>query len=156
REAERYYRHDVHFPDRSGVTIWRWDNGHVVPGWPGARTVPMTAAEEYWGIRFANQALALDPTYRPAQIALLSLALDKGAEKAGLPQPLSKGAPQVHALLATTSPELIDAVLERALDERRTPVVLNSVRTLGGLADPRSNRPSVKGEAVLVRALHYP
>jgi CheY-like chemotaxis protein len=30
------------------------------------------------------------------------------------------------------------------------------VRTLGGLADPRSNRPSVKGEAVLIRALHYP
>jgi CheY-like chemotaxis protein len=156
QEAERYYRHEVLFPDRSAVTIWRWDNGHVVAGWPGARTVPATAAEEYWGIHFANQALALDPTYRPAQITLLSLALEKGAEKAGLAQPLSRGAPRVHALLATASPELIDAVLERAFDERRTPVVLNTVRTLGGLADPRSNRPSVKGEAVLVRALHYP
>jgi CheY-like chemotaxis protein len=156
REAERYYQHQIHFPNSNAVTVWRWDNGHVVAGWPGVPTVPATVAEEYWGIRFANQALALDPSYRPARVALLSLALDKAAEKGGVVQPLAKVEPKVHALLASTSPELIGAVLERALDERRTPVVLNSVRTLGGLADPRANRPSVKGEPVLVRALYYP
>jgi CheY-like chemotaxis protein len=156
REAERYYHHEVRFPDSHAVTIWRWDNGHVVAGWPGVPTVPATAAEEYYGSRFASQALALDPTYRPAQVVLLSLALDKSAEKVGLAQPLAKGAPKVHELLATASPDLIDAVLERALDERRTPEVLFSVRALGGLADARANRPSAKGEPVLVRALYYP
>jgi hypothetical protein len=156
REAERYYHNQAIFPNSNAVTIWRWDNGHVVAGWPGAPTVPATAAEEYWGTRFANQALTLDPNYRPAQVVLLSLALDKGTEKTGVTLPLAKGAPKVHALLASASPELVDAVLERALDERRTPVVLNAVRTLGGLADPRANRPSVKGEPVLVRALRYP
>jgi CheY-like chemotaxis protein len=156
REAERYYRHQVLFPDPRAVTVWHWDNGHVVAGWPGATTIPATAAEEYYGVRYAGQALTLDPVYRPAQVVLLSLVLDKGTEKAGLAEPLAKGVPKVHALLATTSPELIDAVLERALDERRTPVVLNSVRTLGGLADPSANRPTAKGESVLVRALYYP
>jgi hypothetical protein len=156
REAERYYNHQVTFPNPAAVTVWRWDNGHVVAGWPGAPTVPATVAEEYWGTRFANQALTLDPNYRPAQVLLLSLALEKGTERTGVTQSLAKGAPQVHALLASASPELVDAVLERALDERRTPVVLNAVRTLGGLADPRANRPSAKGEPVLVRALYYP
>jgi CheY-like chemotaxis protein len=155
-ESEKYYHHRVLFPDPRGVTIWRWDNGHVVAGWPNAPTVPATVAEEYYGTRFANQALALDPTYRPAQIALLSLVLDKSAEKIGPAQPLAKGAPKVHELLATTSPELIDAVLERALNERRTAVALLCVRALGGLADPHANRPSVKGEPILVRALYYP
>jgi hypothetical protein len=156
REAERYYRHEVLFPDPRAVTVWRWDNGRVVAGWPGAATVPASAAEEYYGVHFADQALALDPTYRPAQVVLLSLVLDKGAERAGLTQPLAKGAPQVHALLATASPDVVDDVLERALDERRTPVVLHAVRTLGGLADPRAVRPTAKGEPVLVRALYYP
>lgn len=156
QEAERYYRHAVRFPDPGAVTIWRWENGHVVAGWPGSPTVPATAAEEYYGVRYADQALSLDPTYRPAQVVLLSLVLDKGSERAGLAEPLAKGQPKIHALLATASPAIVDAVLERALDERRTPVVLNSVRTLGGLADPRANRPSLKGEPVLVRALYYP
>jgi CheY-like chemotaxis protein len=156
REAERYDHHQVIFPNPTAVVIWRWDNGRIVPGWPGAPTVPATAAEEYWGIRFANQALRLDPAYRPARVALLNIVLDKGTEKAGVVQPLAKGAPRAHALLASTNPELVDAVLERALDERRTPVVLNAVRTLGGLADPRAGRPSVKGEPVLIRALYYP
>jgi CheY-like chemotaxis protein len=155
-EADRYYRHQVRFADPRAVTVWRWDNGRVVAGWPGAPTIPATAAEEYWGVRFAEQALALDPAYRPAQVVLLSLALDKGTERAGLAQPLAKGAPRVHALLAAASPGLLDAVLERALDERRTPVVVNCVRALGGLADPRANRPTAKGEPVLVRALYYP
>jgi CheY-like chemotaxis protein len=156
REAERYYRHEVLFPDPRAVTIWRWDNGRIVAGWPGAPAVPATAAEEYYGVHYADQALTLDPAYRPAQVVLLSLLLDKGSERAGLAESLTKGQPQIHALLATSSPQVIDAVLERALDERRTPVVLNSVRTLGGLADPQANRPSAKGEPVLVRALYYP
>jgi CheY-like chemotaxis protein len=156
REAERYYHHEAIFSDPNAVTIWRWENGHVVAGWPGAPTVPATAAEEYYGVRFADQALTLDPAYRPAQVVLLSLVLEKGAEKAGVAQPLSKGAPRVHALVSAASPELVDVVLERAMDERRTAVALNCVRALGAMADPSANRPSTKGEPVLVRALYYP
>lgn len=156
KEAERYYRHAVTFPNPDAVTVWRWDNGHVVAGWPGTPTVPASAAEEYYGVHFADQALTLDPTYRPAQVVLLSLVLDKGTERAGLAQPLSKGAPKAYELLASASPELVTAVLERALGERHTPVVLNCVRTLGGLADPRAGRPSARGEPALVRSLYYP
>jgi CheY-like chemotaxis protein len=156
REAERYYRHQVRFADPERVTVWRWDGEHVVPGWPNAPTVTASRAEEYYGLRYADQALRLDPTYAPAQVVLLSLALDKGVERAGLAQPLSKGDPAVHDLLASVNPELVTAVLDRALNERRTPVILGSVRTLGALGETRAVRPASRGEPPLVRALRYP
>ena len=40
REAERYYQHQVAFPDPRGVVVWRWDKNGLVKGWPGAETVP--------------------------------------------------------------------------------------------------------------------
>jgi CheY-like chemotaxis protein len=155
-EAERYYDHQVAFSNPEAVTIWRWDGKGVVAGWPGAPTVSATRAEEYYGLRYAGQALALDPTYQPAQVVLLSLALDKGYERAGLTQPLSKTAPKVHELLATVSPELLIATLDRALTDRRTPVVLGAARALGDLGEVRATRPSGRGEPALVRALNYP
>jgi CheY-like chemotaxis protein len=156
REAERYYRHQVRFADPEHVTVWRWDGQHVVASWPDAPTVTASRAEEYYGLRHADQALRLDPTYAPAQAVLLSLALDKGVERSGLAQPLSRGDPAVHDLLASVNPELVAAVLDRALAERRTPVVLGSVRTLGGLGEGRAGRPGPRGEPALVRALNYP
>ena len=57
----------------------------IVRGWPGAEDVTQDQAEEYYGTRFAKEALALDPTYAPAQKVLLSLTLDKGAVRAGQP-----------------------------------------------------------------------
>ncbi len=52
REAERYYRHEVHFPDPAAVTVWRWEGKELV-----SQTVTASQAEEYYGLRFARQAL---------------------------------------------------------------------------------------------------
>ena len=41
--------------------------------------VPATQAEEILGLWFARHALAIDPTYEPAQVLLLSLMVDKTA-----------------------------------------------------------------------------
>lgn len=156
REAERYYRHQVPF-DRSGnVLIWRWDGKALVTGLPGTPKVTPTRAEEYYGLRFAREALDIDPTYAPAQQAFLSLALDKAMERTGLDQPLAKGAPDVQELLATVNPDLVTQVLDRALAEDRLPVILGAVRALGDLAETRANKPSGHGEPALVRALSYP
>jgi CheY-like chemotaxis protein len=156
KQAERYYKHEVKFPNPGAVTVWRWDGSHVVAGWPGARTISASRAEEYYGLRYARQALALDPTYQPAQLILLSLVLDKGEERAGLGRPLERAAPAVHDLLATVSPDLVVAVLERALDEHRVPVILGAVRDLGARAEVQAARPSKGTEPPLVRALYYP
>ena len=67
--------------------------------------MPATRAEEYYGLRFAGQALALDPAYEPAQMVLLSLALEKAMEQAGSAQPLAVTNPSVHELLATVNPD---------------------------------------------------
>ena len=156
REAERYYQHRVPFADPNAVTIWRWDDAtkHLVRGWPGAETVSKDKAEEYYGMRFAKEALALDPSYAPAQIVLLSLALEKGAVQAGPPP--GKETPAVRDLLSTVNPELITSVLERALDDRRPAVILPAVRALGDMDDVRAGRPGDHGESALVRALNYP
>jgi CheY-like chemotaxis protein len=157
RTAERYYQHKVRFLDPGHVTIWRWDGKRLVAGWPGVATVTTSQAEQYYGLRFARQALAIDPTYEPAQVVFLSLALEKGVEKSGLDQPLGKGAPEVQDLLATVNPALVVAALDRALTDQNLPVILGALRALGDLADTRATLPtSAHGEAALVRALYYP
>jgi CheY-like chemotaxis protein len=150
-EAEKYYKHQIPFPDPRRVTVWRWDGKDLV-----SSTMPATRAEEYYGLLFARAALDLDPTYKPAQVVFLSLALEKAAEPLGNDQPLTKGAPAISELLATVNPELITAVLERALKEHRTGVILGAVRALGALADVRALRPSATEEPALLKALKYP
>ncbi len=156
RLAESYYLHRVPFADAHAVTVWRWDGQRVVEGWPGAPTISADKAEEYYGVRFAGQALMLDPTYVPAQVVLLSLILDKTQSRAGLDQTLERAAPQVHNLVGTVQSALVNAVLERALQEHRVPVILGAVRDLGERKEVRALRPLSRGQPPLVRALYYP
>ena len=156
REAERYARREVSFADPKAVTVWRWDEkaGLVMPGWPGAATITQSQAEEYYGLRFARQALDLDPDYLPAQIVFLTLALDKVSEKNGLTRPLAATAPELNEQLNKASTELLIEVLDRALREERHGVALPVVRVLGERAEIRAKRPLSKGEPALVRALY--
>jgi hypothetical protein len=156
REAERYYNHEVTFGDPRAVPIWRWEGKNLVQGWPGSPTVTQSQAEEYYGLKFARQALTLDPDYRPAQLIALSIAVDKAMEKAGPTSPLSRVSPAVSELLAKASPELVIDMLDKAMKDKRTNVVLAAVRSLGDRAETRAKRPSKSGDPALVRALYYP
>jgi CheY-like chemotaxis protein len=156
RLAERYYLHRVKFAARQGITVWRWDGKGVVEGWPGAATVSADKAEEYYGVRFASQALMLDPAYTPAQVVLLSLILDKTQANAGLDKTLDRVAPKVHELLGTVQADLVNAVLERALEEQHPSVILGAVRDLGDRKEERALRPMNRRQPPLVRALYYP
>src|SRR5262249_54461763 len=150
-EAAKYYRHQIAFPDGQRVRVCRGDGKNLVSS---LRTA--SKAEEYCGLHFAKQALEIDPAYHDAQVILLSLALEKAVEPLGYDQPLTKGPPAINELLATVNPQLVTDVLERALEERRTAVILGAARTLGGLAEVRAQRPGAKEEPALVRALKYP
>ncbi len=156
RLAERYYLHRVPFADAKAAAVWRWDGQHVVQGWPGAPAISADKAEEYYGVRFASQALLIDPAYAPAQVVLLSLILDKTQSNAGLDKSLERAAPKVHDLLGSVQPALVNAVLERALEEHRISVILGAVRDLGARKEMRAVRPMGRGQPPLVRALYYP
>jgi len=141
QEAQRYYQHQVQFPDPAAVTLWRWNGKELV-----SETLSASQIEEYYGLRFARQALDLDPSYLPAQVAFLSLVLDKGIDRPGAKE-----------LLRSARPELVMAVLDRALNERRVAVILASATALGDQAEIRAVRPTAGGNTpVLVRALDFP
>ncbi len=89
-------------------------------------------------------------------MVLLSLVLDKTQSKAGLDQTLERAAPAVHGLLGTVQPSLVNAVLERAMQEHRVSVILGAVRDLGERDEVRATRPMGRRQPPLVRALYYP
>jgi CheY-like chemotaxis protein len=153
REAERYYRHQV--PGLNEAAIWRWDDKakELVKGLPPAPPGTKDRAEEYYGLRFARQALDIEPTYAPAQQVLLSLVLDKAADQAGADAPLPR---DVRELLATVNPSLVNQVLDRALTDQQVSVALGAARALGELGETRATKPTGHGESPLVRALSYP
>lgn len=155
-EAERYYRHEVKFANPDKVPIWRWDGKELVQGWPGIPTVSASRAEEYYGLRFARQALELDPSSAEAQEVFLLVALDKAVERAGLDKPLAAASPDMAQLLATVSPDLLVRALERGLADRRPTVLIGAVRALSDLQDPRAIRAGRGGDPPLLRALNFP
>ncbi|HKB39163.1 MAG TPA: hypothetical protein VKD72_22175, partial [Gemmataceae bacterium] len=150
-EAERYYYHRVRFTDPKQVPIWRYRGRPIVE----LINLPASTAEEYYGLRFARQALDIDPRYEPAQIIFLSLVLDKGHGPPSNDRPLGVLKPSVQELLTRISPDLLTTVLDRAMRDERTRVVLGAVKALGDLADVRAIQPGQQGESPLVRALHY-
>ncbi len=152
REAERFYKHQVQIPAGEQLMNWRWDDQAGLVGQPANRS----QVEEYYGTQMAKLALRLDPAYRPAQVVLLSLLLDKAYERGGPEQPLAKTDPGLQQLLAATDPGLLEAVLDRALKEGQTNVALGAARAIG---------PTNRGQLVpdkefllppLARALRYP
>jgi CheY-like chemotaxis protein len=149
--ANRYYEHKVEFPDAAKVIVWMWDGKQLV-----SQALTASQAEEYYGVRSARRALELDPNYGPAQVVYLSLVVDKAMERKGLSEPLAKGSPAVKDLLTSVNPDLIVAVLKRAMHEKRLPVVLAAVRALGELDYANAARPSGEGAPILAKALYYP
>jgi CheY-like chemotaxis protein len=150
QEADRYYRHLVYRDRMAGVVVWRWDENKKELA---SQNLTPTQAEEYYGTRFAREALDLDPAYEPAQVVLASLMLEKDYERGGLDKPLP---PATKELLASLNPELLTAVLRQGLADHRTAAILGSVHALGDQGAVEASRSDGKNLPVLVRALNYP
>jgi hypothetical protein len=150
QEADRYYRHEVYRDRATGIPVWSWDEPKKALA---SRDMTPTQAEEYYGTRFARQALDLDPTYEPAQVVLASLVLEKAYERGGIDNPLP---PETRELLNALSPDLLVAVLNRGLADHRVPAIVGAARALGDLGAVQAARAGGRGSPVLVRALNYP
>ncbi|MBI3409046.1 MAG: hypothetical protein HY040_11920 [Planctomycetes bacterium] len=152
--AEGYYQHKVRFPPGKAVRIWPWDGQKLA-----VAPIPLTPsqAEEFFGLRYAREAIDLDPTYLPAQLAFLSLMLERTTAPI-LDQALLKPmGPNLQSLLATIDAELLAKVLERALDDGKTAVILPAVHGLGERGDTRAAKLGPGGTPRgLQRALYYP
>jgi hypothetical protein len=163
REAERYYKHEVDFPTTEQLVVWLWDDKAQLLrqlAIDGRTALNKAEVEEYFAAYWAKKALEVDAAYRPAQILLLSTTLEsvyrRAAEKNQLAEPLAKLSPNLQLLLAETPPSLLEAVLDRAMNEGRTAVALGAARALGPSGDWRLIRSGERGAPALIRALSYP
>ncbi len=151
--ANDYYYHRVRFPTKS-VKLWPWD-GKQIATKPVELTLPQ--AEEFFGMRYARQALDLDAKYQPAQVVLLNLMLERSLEP-DLDQLLLKPLPpNFKNLLVTLDPEMLGVVLDKALDDHKAPAIIALVQALGDRGDARAAKLGA-GDVPrgLLRALYYP
>jgi hypothetical protein len=154
RLAEDYYQHRVRFAEPKRVRIWPWDGQKIEPT---PVVLNASEAEQYFGNRYAKEALDLDPAYQPAQIIYLSLRLEREYQDNLDQFLLGKSPSATPQLLATLDTELLTAVLERALTERNPAVILPIVQTLGERGEVRAIQSAGSGaQGVLVRSLYYP
>ena len=113
--AWSYHRHQVEFTG-DPVVIWAWDEDRKAPS---PREVPRTEAEAIFGLRFAHEALRLDPNNRDAQVVQLSLALEKAVERVGFTSfPAQDQA--TFAAATASGPSILGEVLKTAIADGKT------------------------------------
>ena len=128
--AWRYHRHQSEFAD-GPVVVWVWDNDRKAPA---ARQVSRTEAEGNLGLRLVQQALRLDPDNRDAQIAQISLTLDKAIERVGLSSFPTKD-PASFNLTKASGPSILSEVLKTAITDGKTELAAVAATALGQVID---------------------
>jgi CheY-like chemotaxis protein len=153
--AEQYYRHKAPLKEKEAAKLWKWD-GKALSTTP--KTYNREEAEEFYGLRYASEALDLDPGYQPAQVVYLSIMLDR-AVRPGLDTFLTEAQPlppKLHQLLTTLDFDLAMRVMERGMEDREPSVILPLVVALGERGDYRAARSTPGDPRGLVRGLYYP
>jgi hypothetical protein len=151
--SEKYYRHQVKYPDNQ-LKIWGWD-GQTLASQPVVLTPRQ--AEEYFGLRYAREALELDPAYQPAQIVFLALMLEHRYAQALDKAVFQPALPDLQRLLATVDSDLLMTLLERGFRDNNPRIALAVIETLGQRGETRAARVALDGRPQgIVRALYYP
>jgi hypothetical protein len=148
--AEQYHKQQVDL-DGEKLNVWTWSDQSGLSSTPATKS----QVEESRGIAYARKALDLDPRYRPAQIELLSIALDKIYEAGGPGVNVAKSNPDLQALLAGSPADLLEDVLSKALVDRKTNTALGAIKALAAHGDPSLIRYSERGIPALLQALRY-
>ncbi|MGF1578561.1 MAG: hypothetical protein ACFCD0_04285 [Gemmataceae bacterium] len=161
--AENFYQHRIQLnvvpkkgPARSqyGVNFWNWDGSSISVKPNFFHPLKL---EYMYGIRFAREALNLDPTSRPAQITLLSLLLDQQYGQQLNTTLYGNPDLELTRLLARVDEALLLATLEKALNENNAAVVLPVVKALGDRSSEVALRAGGTAKSKgIVRALYYP
>ncbi|HZZ82008.1 MAG TPA: hypothetical protein VFE62_26145 [Gemmataceae bacterium] len=152
--AERYYQHKAGFHEKEPVKFYPWDGEKILT--PAFEMTP-NQAEEFLGIRYAKEALDLDPSWQPAQVVFLSLMLERQYRPKMDQALLEPMPPNMQQLLTTIDVDVEMRVLDRALDDQQIPVILPLIQALGDRGETRAARTNVGGQPRgIIKALYYP
>jgi CheY-like chemotaxis protein len=173
--AEKYYQNNVRWPDTTQVADRQNpDKLITMPAYrkwfltgdgtidPKAVALRPDEARFDFGLRYARQAIELDPSYVPAQAIYLAFLLEaemtRKPYEGALDKILTEKRPAaLQRLLAKLDPELVTAALDRAADEQNYSVLLPLIDALGDRADLRLAQPTGSGvPGPLVKMLYYP
>ncbi len=166
--AEQHYQRKVRFPaprltkqeqkefaeahkNQKPVALWQWGAKGLT-----RQIVPMSKALEVYGLRYARQALQLDPAYQSAQIVFLCLLLEKTYENELDQFIFTKPSPALANLLGSIDAEVLLAVLDRGLRDGNVPVILAAAQLLGDRGETRAVRVTPGSGQNLIRALSFP
>lgn len=150
--ADRYYRAE-HQLDRGlkSVSVWQWVNGKPVES-----TMSVKDAEHHFGVKFAKQALLLDPNNRTAAVLLISLAIENEASRRRAKEWLEEKARGSSESALAAGPDVLADVLDRALREGRTEVAVAATRLIGAIGHRRLLSADGRENAAIGSALVYP
>jgi len=148
--AWRYHRHQIEFSEDPVVT-WSWDSGKKAPV---PREVPRTEAEALLGLRFAREALRLDPQNRDAQVVQISIALEKAVERVGYESFPAKDQVTFDAAKAS-GPSVLGDALKTAIADGKTDLAAAVAIALGQITD-KAALASTGRPHPLVDALYAP
>ncbi len=130
--AWAYHRHHVEFDD-DPILIWKWD---AAKGAPAPFETARSEAEATLGLRFAREALRLDPANHAAQVVQLSLALEKSIERTGYGDFPAKDQAVYTAAVASGARVLAD-VMKTAVADGKSDLAAAAVQALGRVVKPR-------------------
>jgi hypothetical protein len=129
-EAIRYHLHCVAFPAEPFI-VWTWDAAQTVPV-PTEMT--QTSAEAYFGLGLARAALQLDPSYRTAQVVVVSIALEKAVER-GVAPGAAPDPSGVFARALAAGPDVLGWVVLQALVDHKYDLAAAAITALGQVTD---------------------
>jgi HEAT repeat protein len=149
QQAWRYHRHQVAFPsDR--VELWNWRDAA-----PVGRNYERLDAESELGLTRARQALQLEPSLGAAQVAYLSLALERAARLHGAAKVASDDPDGSFAEALATGPDVLGTVLKTAIADGHMLLAEVATAALGRVAD-RDALGSIGKASPIVEALSAP
>lgn len=128
--AWAYHRHQIEFAD-DRVVAWSWDDGKKAPA---PRELPRTEAEAFVGLRFAREALQLNPQDRDAQVVYISIALEKAVERVGYEAFPAKDQATFEAVKRSGASVLGD-VLKTAIADGKADLAAAAALALGQITD---------------------
>ena len=139
--------------EQGQVPFWTWDTAaenirlvHVTP----------QVASSVAGMRFARQALALNPADRDIHVMYLTLALANEVYAAGWKYPLPSGPGTAHDLALAAGEDVVTRVVADALEQARPAAVLAGLKVLGQIGSPRLLISTDGRRSPVLAALEYP
>lgn len=153
--AFSHYRNDY---------VWDKTEDGTVPVWTwiperdtiGMKQLKPEAASLFVGMRFARQALALDPDNTQAQALYLGFALAADRHRVGWEQPLPTGPGTTHDLALTLGDESVSQTLAQAMQNNRADVAIAALQVLSQTATRHQINERRPDRAPIIAALNYP